>query len=129
LIYARRRTNTYVFEREIIVDGEVTYTRINNVKHGFATAAVRAGFGRFERVKAPRKQRDGKEVCEKRPHATITRHALRHTCITWLLRGDKNKPVEIEEVAAFVGATAETIGKIYGHHHPRYQKAAAAALD
>ena len=107
----------------------LTYTRINNVKHGFATAAVRAGFGRFERVKAPRKQRDGKEVWENRPNATITRHVLRHMCITWLLRGDKNKPVEIEEVAAFVGATAETIRTVYGQHHPKYQAAAASALD
>ena len=74
---------------------------VANVKRSFATACRAAGL-------------EG-----------VTRHTLRHTCITWLVQ----RGVSLWEVGGFVGATAETIERTYGHHAPDYLQNARTALD
>lgn len=126
LRYARRHTRQYVFERDLTEPGgKLSLAPLGNIAHGFASAACHAGMGTLEKVKRKRKQRDDKEVWESLPHAEITPHVLRHTCITWLLQ----RRVPVWEVAGFVGATEEIIRDCYGHHHPDHQATARNALN
>jgi len=126
LRYQRTKTAQYVFERAIEQeDGKITYEPIGDIKHGFATAACLAGMGTLEKIKRKRKQRNGLEVYENIGRADITPHILRHSCITWLLQ----RGVDIREVAGFVGASAQTVEDVYGHHHPAYLQKARTALD
>jgi integrase len=74
--------------------------RIERIKHGFSRAATRAGL------------------------AGVTPHVLRHTAVTWMLQ----RGVSIWETAGMAGMTAEMVERVYGHHHPDYQDAAARAL-
>lgn len=55
----------------------------------------------------------------------ITPHVLRHTAATWLLQAGVDK----YEAGGFIGATADTIDRTYGHHHPDYLRGAAAAMS
>lgn len=48
-------------------------------------------------------------------------HSLRHTRATWLMQAG----VAIWEAAGSLGMTPETLSKIYGHHHPDWQKKAS----
>ncbi|WP_292533846.1 site-specific integrase [Methylocystis sp.] len=48
-------------------------------------------------------------------------HTLRHTAATWLM---KNR-CDLWEAAGFLGMTVETLERVYGHHHPDYQRGAA----
>ncbi|MFC4172679.1 site-specific integrase [Microvirga sp. GCM10011540] len=54
----------------------------------------------------------------------VTPHVLRHTCATWLMQ----MGVDLWEAAGFLGMTVQTLERVYGHHRPDYQSAAAAAL-
>ena len=54
----------------------------------------------------------------------VVPHTLRHTCATWLAQSG----ISIWEAAGFLGMTAETFERVYGHHHPDYQRAASEAL-
>lgn len=51
----------------------------------------------------------------------VTPHVLRHTRVTWLLQ----EGLSYYEVGGSVGMSAETVEKVYGHHHPEFQKRAA----
>jgi len=55
----------------------------------------------------------------------VTAHVLRHTTATWLMQAG----VPIWEAAGFLGMSAETLQRVYGHHHPAHLKAAVNALD
>lgn len=54
----------------------------------------------------------------------VTAHWFRHTCPTWLME----RGVDIWEAAGFVGMSATTLEKHYGHHRPDHQSAARKAL-
>jgi integrase len=54
----------------------------------------------------------------------VVPHTLRHTCATWLAQAG----VPIWEAAGFMGMTAELFERVYGHHHPDYQRAASEAV-
>lgn len=51
----------------------------------------------------------------------VTPHTLRHTRATWLMQAG----VPIWEAAGHLGMTVEMLSKVYGHHHPDWQKRAA----
>ncbi len=122
----RRKTRQYVFEQDLTQPGgPLTLAPLGNIAHGFASAACNAGMGYFEKVKRKRKQREGREVWENLPHAEITPHVTRHTCITWLLQ----RRVPIREVAGFVGATEKIIEDVYGHHSPDHMATARDAFN
>ena len=53
----------------------------------------------------------------------VVPHTLRHTCATWLAQSG----VPIWQAAGFLGMSAETFERVYGHQHPDYQEAAAEA--
>ena len=54
----------------------------------------------------------------------VVPHTLRHTAATWLAQSG----VSVWEAAGFLGMTAETFERVYGHHHPDYQLAASEAV-
>lgn len=54
----------------------------------------------------------------------ITPHWLRHTCATWLMERD----VSPWEAAGYVGMSAATLEKHYGHHRPGHQAAPRKAF-
>jgi integrase len=45
-------------------------------------------------------------------------HSLRHTFCTWVAM----QGVPVWEAAGYAGMTVETFEKVYGHHHPDFQK-------
>jgi len=54
----------------------------------------------------------------------VVRHTLRHTAATWLaLNG-----TDTGKAADFLGMSVETFNKHYRHHHPDYQREAAANI-
>lgn len=68
--------------------------------------------------------RTGFAGCAADAGLTATPHWLRHTCPTWLME----RGVDVWEAAGYVGMTAATLEKHYGHHRPEYQSAARKAL-
>jgi len=74
--------------------------RIDSVKHGFRSAAERAGL------------------------ADVTPHTLRHTAVTWMMQAG----VPVWEAAGFAAMTVQMVQEVYGHHHPDYLAGAARAL-
>jgi integrase len=54
----------------------------------------------------------------------VVPHTLRHTAACWLAQAG----VSIWEAAGFLGMTAETFERVYGHHHPDYQVEASEAV-
>jgi integrase len=71
--------------------------RIGDIKKGFAAACERSGI------------------------ADVTPHTLRHTCATWLMQAGTDP----WEAAGFLSMSMETLQRVYGHHHPDYQRTAA----
>lgn len=51
----------------------------------------------------------------------ISAHTLRHTRATWMMQAG----VSFWEAGGFLGMSPRTLEKVYGHHHPDYQKNAA----
>jgi integrase len=51
----------------------------------------------------------------------VTPHTLRHTRATWLMQAGINP----WEAAGSLGMSVETLWRVYGHHHPDWQKNAA----
>jgi integrase len=51
----------------------------------------------------------------------VSPHILRHTRATWLMK----KGVAPFEAAGHLGMSVETLMRVYGHHHPDFQKSAA----
>ena len=54
----------------------------------------------------------------------VVPHTLRHTCATWLAQSG----VPVWEAAGFLGMSVEMFERVYGHHHPDYQRAASEAV-
>lgn len=55
----------------------------------------------------------------------VTPHTCRHTCATWLMQSG----VDLWQAAAYLGMTVQMLERVYGHHRPDFQEAAAGALD
>jgi integrase len=71
--------------------------RIGDIKKGFAAACQRAGI----RGASP--------------------HSLRHTCATWLMQWGTDP----WQASGFLSMSMETLERVYGHHHPDFQRTAA----
>ena len=71
--------------------------RIGDIKKGFAAACQRVGV------------------------RGATPHTLRHTCATWLMQAGTDP----WEASGFLSMSMETLQRVYGHHHPDYQRQAA----
>lgn len=54
----------------------------------------------------------------------ITPHTLRHTAATWMMQNG----AEIWQAAGFLGMSPQMVERVYGHHHPAYQRDAANRL-
>jgi integrase len=74
--------------------------RIGDIKKGFQAACARAGL------------------------SGVSPHTLRHTAATWLMQ----RGAELWDAAGFLGMTIQTLERVYGHHHPDYQRDAAEAI-
>ena len=53
----------------------------------------------------------------------VTPHTLRHSRATHLMKSG----IDAWEAAGSLGMSVETLVRVYGHHHPDYQKKAAEA--
>jgi len=71
--------------------------RIGDIKKGFAAACERAGI------------------------AGASPHTLKHTAATWLMQAGTDP----WQAAGFLSTSVETLLRVYGHHHPDYQREAA----
>jgi integrase len=71
--------------------------RIGDVKKGFAAACKRAGI------------------------ESASPHTLKHTAATWLMQAGTDP----WQAAGFLSTSVETLLRVYGHHHPDYQREAA----
>lgn len=58
-----------------------------------------------------------RRACEDAKLEDVTPHTLRHTAATWLMQRGTDR----WEAAGFLGMTAETLERVYGHHHPDHQ--------
>ena len=56
--------------------------------------------------------------------ADVVPHTLRHTCATWLAQAG----VPVWDAAGFLGMSVEMFERVYGHHHPDFQRAASEAM-
>jgi len=74
---------------------------ITSVRTGFAACAADAGL-----------------------NDDVTPHWLRHTAATWLME----RGVDTWEASGYLGMTAQTLERHYGHHRPDHQSAARRAL-
>lgn len=74
---------------------------IKSVRKGFAAAVKAAGL-----------------------NSRITPHVLRHTSATWMMQNG----ADLWQAAGFLGMTVEMLQERYGHHHPDFQRDAAAAI-
>ncbi len=74
---------------------------VQSIKTGFGTAVRLAGLG-------------GK----------VSPHTFRHTAATWLMQ----QGIDTWEAAGFLGMSEATLRRVYGHHHPDFQSAAANAI-
>jgi integrase len=54
----------------------------------------------------------------------VTPHTLRHTAATWLMQ----RGVPIWIAAGYIGMTAETLERNYGHHHPDHLSEAVEGI-
>jgi len=66
-------------------------------------------------------RRSWKAAADRAGLAGVTPHTLRHTRATWLMQAG----VDAWEAAGSLGMTVEMIQRVYGHHHPEYQKNAS----
>ena len=54
----------------------------------------------------------------------ITPHVLRHTAATWAMQAGG----DLWSIAGFLGMTVQMLERVYGHHHPDFQRDAADAV-
>jgi integrase len=71
--------------------------RIGDIKKGFAAA------------------------CERAEIEGASPHTLKHTAATWLMQSGTDP----WQAAGFLSTSVETLLRVYGHHHPDYQRQAA----
>jgi integrase len=93
-------------DRKLIADHFVEW-------NGEGVTSVKNGFARAVEV-AKLSTKDG----------NVTPHTLRHTAATWLMQ----RGTEIWEAAGYLGMSEQTLRTVYGHHHPDFQRKAAAAI-
>lgn len=86
-----------------------------DTKKGLQRAAIRAEFVTGEDI-----DKSG----HIRKITDVTAHILKHTAITWMIRGG----MSYDDVAHRAETTAEMIRKHYGKHEPKLNKAAREAL-
>jgi len=71
--------------------------RIKDIKKGFAAACGRAGI-------------EG-----------VSPHTMRHTAAAWLMQAG----TDLWQASGFLSMSMDTLQRVYGHHHPDYQREAA----
>ena len=71
---------------------------IRSVRKAFASAVMRSGIEQH-----------------------VTPHILRHTAATWAMQNGG----DLWQIAGFLGMTVEILERVYGHHHPDFQREAA----
>jgi integrase len=71
--------------------------RIGDIKKGFAAA------------------------CERARIEGVSPHTLKHTAATWLMQNGTDP----WQAAGFLSTSIQTLLRVYGHHHPNYQREAA----
>jgi len=54
----------------------------------------------------------------------VTPHILRHTAATWAMQNGG----DLWQIAGFLGMTVEILERVYGHHHPDFQREAAEGI-
>jgi integrase len=62
-------------------------------------------------------------ACRRARLEDVSPHVMRHTRATWGMQAGANT----WELAGFLGMSEETLRRVYGHHHPDFQKHAAEA--
>lgn len=60
-------------------------------------------------------------ACERAKIDGVSPHTLRHTAATWLMQGG----TDLWQASGFLSMSMETLQRVYGHHHPDYQREAA----
>ncbi len=95
-----RRWNRLGIAKQAVV--EWNGKPVRSVRKAFATAVKAAGL-------------DG---------LGITPHILRHTAATWAMQGGG----DLWQIAGFLGMTVDVLERVYGHHHPDFQREAAKAV-
>ena len=78
-----------------------TASRWRSVRKAFATAVKRAGI-----------------------EDHVTPHILRHTAATWAMQSGG----DLWQTAGYLGMTVEMLERVYGHHHPDFQREAAEGI-
>lgn len=59
-------------------------------------------------------------ACERGGVESATPHTLKHTAATWLMQAGTDP----WQAAGFLATSVDTLLKVYGHHHPDYQREA-----
>jgi integrase len=75
---------------------------VASVRKSFAAAAIEAGMDRH-----------------------ITPHILRHTAATWAMQSGS----DIWDAAGYLGMSPEVLERVYGHHHPDFQRDVAERMS
>ena len=65
-----------------------------------------------------------RRTAKKVGHETLGTPVFRHTCATWMVMERRS----YEEIGKLIGSRAETVERVYGHHHPDYLRDAANTL-
>jgi integrase len=55
----------------------------------------------------------------------VTPHTLRHTAATWMMQAG----TDLWEAGGYLGMTASTLERVYGHHHPAHLENARSAFQ
>lgn len=75
---------------------------VGSVRKSFAAAAIAAGINRH-----------------------ITPHILRHTAATWAMQSGS----DAWDAAGYLGMSPEVLERVYGHHHPDFQRDVAERMS
>jgi integrase len=74
---------------------------VRSVRKAFASSVKRSGIGEH-----------------------VTPHILRHTAATWAMQNGG----DLWQIAGYLGMTPEMLTRVYGHHHPDFQRGAAESV-